>query len=150
MKSMNRVAAMACAALAIAFGLQSAGAQSADTVILPDQIKWMALPFAPGAKVAWLAGGVDRSEIYTIRVHLDPGSKIPPHTHPDTRMITVLAGELHAGRGTTFSEDAMKVYGPGTFFVVPAGAPHFAWAKNGETVYQESGMGPSPSVLIRQ
>jgi len=33
---------------------------------------------------------------------------------------------------------------------VPAGAPHFSWAKNGETVYQESGMGPSPSVLIKQ
>jgi quercetin dioxygenase-like cupin family protein len=131
------------------FGTAFAGAQTADVVITPDEIKWSPLPFAPGAKVAFLAGGVDKAEIYTIRAHLDAGTKIPPHTHPDTRMITVLAGEVYAGRDTTFSEDAVKVYGPGTFFVVPAGAPHYTWAESGETIYQESGFGPTRTVLIK-
>jgi quercetin dioxygenase-like cupin family protein len=141
---------MAVVALALLFGTAFAGAQTADVVIAPDQIKWVSLPFAPGAKAAWLLGAADKSEIYTIRVHLDAGAKIPPHTHPDTRMITVLSGELLAGRGAKFGEEGTKTYGPGTFFVVPAGAPHFAWAKNGEAVYQESGFGPSPSALIKQ
>jgi quercetin dioxygenase-like cupin family protein len=65
-------------------------------------------------------------------------------------MITVISGELSAGRGTTFAEDALKTYKAGTFFVVPANAPHFAFAKNGEVIYQESGMGPTPSFLVKQ
>jgi quercetin dioxygenase-like cupin family protein len=140
----------AAAIILLGLGTAFAGAQTAEVKITPDEIKWVPLPFAPGAKAAWLAGGVDRTEIYTIRVHLDRGAKIPPHTHPDTRMITVLSGELLAGRGTEFREDAMQSFGPGSFFVVPAGAPHFAWAKDGEAVYQESGFGPSPSILIKQ
>jgi quercetin dioxygenase-like cupin family protein len=141
---------LALAVLIFMSGTAFAGAGSADVVIFPDQINWVSLPFAPGAKVAWLAGAVDKPEIYTIRVHLDAGAKIPPHTHPDTRMITVLSGQLLAGQGAKFGEEATKTYGPGTFFVVPAGAPHFAWAKDGEAVYQESGFGPSPSALIKQ
>jgi quercetin dioxygenase-like cupin family protein len=141
---------LALAALVVVFGTAFAGAQSADIVVTPDEITWMPLPFGPGTKIAWLTGAVDKAEIYTLRVHLDPGAKIPPHTHPDTRMVTVISGELSAGRGATFSEDALKTYKAGTFYVVPAGAPHFAFAKNGEVIYQESGMGPTPSFLIKQ
>jgi quercetin dioxygenase-like cupin family protein len=119
-------------------------------VIFPDQVKWTPLPFAPGAKAAWLAGGADKAENYTVRVHLDAGAKIPPHSHGDTRMITVLSGEVYVGRSAKFAEDATKAYGPGTFFIVPAGAPHYAWAKNGEAIYQESGTGPSSTALIKE
>lgn len=131
------------AALTLVLATTWASAATSDFVFAPDHIKWAPLPFAPGAKAAWLIGP-DKEELSILRVHLDAGAKMPPHTHLDTRVVTVLSGELYAGRGATFSEDAVKAYGPGTSFVVPVGASHFAWAKAGEVTYQEAAAGPSP------
>jgi hypothetical protein len=32
--------------------------------------------------------------------------------------------------------------------VAPAGVPHYIWAKDGEALYQEAGMGPTGVTLI--
>jgi quercetin dioxygenase-like cupin family protein len=141
----------AAAALLLVCSVTYARTEPVDVLVSypPDEPKWVGLPFAPGVKAAWLTGAVDKAELYTLRVHLDKGAKVPPHTHPDTRMITVLSGELSFGHGAHFTEDDAKIYGPGSFFVVPAGLPHFVFAKNGEAVYQEAGLGPSPTLLIK-
>jgi quercetin dioxygenase-like cupin family protein len=117
--------------------------------LMPGEIKYAPLPFAQGVDAAWLAGGPAAEGAYTVRVRISRDAKIPPHTHPDTRQITVLSGELFAGTGTAFDANAVKAYPAGSFFTMPAGVPHYVWAKNGETVYQESGNGPSPTALVK-
>jgi hypothetical protein len=64
-----------------------------------------------------------------------------PHTHPDQRVVTVISGTYYAGAGTEFDESKLKPQGPGTTIIVPANSPHYAAAKDGETIVQEIGIG---------
>lgn len=66
-----------------------------------------------------------------------------PHIHSDQRIITVISGTYYAGAGTEFDESKLKPLTPGTTIIVPANAPHYAAAKDGETIVQEIGIGPS-------
>lgn len=102
----------------------------------------------PGAFSATLDGSTNAAGPYTIRVRIEKGGKILPHTHPDTRVITVVAGELCYGFGTTFDPDACKLYPEGSYFTVPGNAPHYGYGKTGDAVYQESGVGPSAFVPV--
>ncbi len=142
---------IAAAVLAIAPWVGfAAHAQSAISKITPADIKYEPIPFAPGAEVAYLAGDGSKPENYSLRVHLSQGAKIPPHTHPDTRMIVVLSGELFVGSGAKLDSDSGSLLAAGSFFTVPAGAIHWSWAKNGETTYQEFGTGPTATNLTQE
>lgn len=99
-----------------------------------------------GAFSATIDGSTTAAAPYTIRVHITKGGRILPHTHPDTRLITVVDGNLCYGFGDTFDEQACKMYPEGSHFVVPGNAAHFGYGKE-EAVYQESGVGPSAFVL---
>ena len=101
-----------------------------------------------GAFSATLDGSTNAAGPYTIRVHITKGGRILPHTHPDTRYITVVDGDLCYGFGTVFDENGCKIYPEGATFVVPGNAPHFGFGKTGDAVYQESGVGPSAFVRI--
>lgn len=127
-----------------------AAAQTVGPPTMPGDVKYTPIPFAPGAEAAYMASDGNKPEMYTLRVHLKPDAKIPPHTHPDGRMITILSGELIAGKGDKLEESGGVLLTPGSFFVVPAGAPHWSWAKNGDAVYQETGTGPTATNLIKQ
>ena len=99
-----------------------------------------------GAFSATIDGSTAKAAPYTIRVHITKGGKILPHTHPDTRLITVVAGNLCYGFGDKFDEQACTLYPEGSHFVVPGNVMHYGFGKE-EAVYQESGMGPSAFVL---
>lgn len=101
-----------------------------------------------GAFSATLDGSTSAAAPYTIRVHITQGGKIMPHTHPDPRLITVVDGELCYGFGAVFDPDACKLYPEGSYFVVPGNSPHYGYGKTGESVYQESGFGPSAFVPV--
>jgi len=128
----------------------AAVAQTAITQKLPSDIKLASIPFAPGAEAGYLAGDGTKAEMYTLRVHLAKDAKIPPHTHPDTRMVTILSGELFAGMGPTPDPSHGTLLPAGSFMIVPAGEAHWSWAKNGDVVYQETGTGPTATNLIKQ
>lgn len=102
----------------------------------------------PGAFSATLDGSTSAAAPYTIRVHIEKGGKIMPHTHPDTRVVTVVSGELCYGFGAVFDPDGCKLYPEGSYFLVPANAPHYGFGKTGEAVYQESGVGPSGFIPV--
>jgi quercetin dioxygenase-like cupin family protein len=127
----------------------TAHAQAEITHKTPSEMKFNPIPFAPGAESIYLASDGNKAEMYTLRVHLAKDAKIPPHTHPDSRMITVLSGELFAGTGKTPDPANGVLLPAGSFLVVPAGAVHWSWAKNGETVYQETGNGPTATNLVK-
>lgn len=134
-------------------GVSSPGALSqtfAPTPILPDSIRWVSPPNLPGLHAAWLLGGEKQPGAYILRVKLVAGTLIPPHTHPDERNTTVLAGTIFVGFGETFGEANVVAVPAGAVYVAPADVPHYVWARDGDAVYQEAGIGPTGSVFIRR
>jgi quercetin dioxygenase-like cupin family protein len=127
-------------------------AQDSAIQLLPDQVQWDALPpdVAPGAQWMLLVGALDKPVHYTMRIHLKKGGMVTPHTHPDARYVTVLAGEVYVGMGDTVNEATSKPFPAGSFFVVPAGHVHYSWAKDSDATYQESGIGPTSSTYLKK
>jgi uncharacterized RmlC-like cupin family protein len=50
-----------------------------------------------------------------------------PHVHFATEQVTVLKGAIYLGFGDCLNEGKAVRYGPGSFFEIPAGQPHFEW-----------------------
>lgn len=140
---------------AVLFALISASAtHGQETVqpiqILPDQIKWTAVPPAPGVELAWLNGGADKPGPYVLRVHMAPQSTIPPHAHPDNRALTVLSGQLYVGFGSAVEPESTKVFPPGSLAIIPAGVTHYVQAKGGDVVFQETGVAPTATNWVKK
>ena len=95
----------------------------------------------PGAKIAVLEGDPSKEGPFVFRVKVPDGYRIPPHTHPKTERVTVIAGTFNIGMGSKFDEKTAKPMPAGTYGFWGAGMKHFVWTK-GETVVQFHGMGP--------
>jgi quercetin dioxygenase-like cupin family protein len=121
---------------------------TAPAVIGADGVKWAGPPNLPGVQGAWFLGSEARPGLCLFRVRLAAGARIPPHTHPDERSTTVMSGTILVGFGETFDESRMVAVPAGSVYVVPAGSPHYLWARDGGVVYQESGVGPSATNMI--
>lgn len=116
--------------------------------IVPDALPWREAPNNPAAKGAWVVGTEKDTGPYLFRVRLASGGRMPPHTHPDARITTVLSGTLSVGFGPTFDERNVVAIPAGAVYVAPANTPHYVWAKDGPVVYQESGTGPTATVPL--
>ena len=127
--------------------LASAAAPMPEPV-LEESFEWFSPPGNPGLKAAWVVGAEQASGLYALRVGLAAGVRIAPHTHPDTRYSTVLSGTLYVGFGGTVDESAMIAVPAGAVYVAPANQPHYLWARDGEVEYQESGVGPTGTVMV--
>jgi quercetin dioxygenase-like cupin family protein len=116
----------------------------ADKVILmtPDQVPWTPNPVIPNAQGAFLVGDPSKAEVTVLRVRLPPHCKHPPHTHPFSEVATVLDGRAGFGLGEVFEASKGKLYGAGTFAVVPAGQPHYIWTEDEEAIVQVQFTGP--------
>ena len=123
---------------------------NAPAPISPESLPWTSPPNVPGLRAAWVLGAEQKPGVYLLRVHLAPGTRIPPHTHPDERNTTVLIGTINVGFGETVDESRMVVVPAGAVYVTPAHVPHYIWAKDGEALYQESGIGPTATVIIKR
>jgi quercetin dioxygenase-like cupin family protein len=124
--------------------------QQRPVPITPDALRWASPPALPGVQGAWAVGSEDKAGPYVFRVKLASGARIPPHTHPDQRITTVLKGVLHVGFGETFEPDAMVAISAGGIYVAPAGVPHYLWARNGDAEYQESGQAPTGTRMLER
>jgi quercetin dioxygenase-like cupin family protein len=122
---------------------------NSPTPILPETVKWESSPIAPGLQAAWFVGAPDKPGLYAQRVKLPGGSKIPPHTHPDERFSIVLSGTIYVGFGENFDENKVVAIPTGGMYVAPAGLPHYVWAKDGDAIYQESGIGPTATDIVK-
>jgi quercetin dioxygenase-like cupin family protein len=122
----------------------------APAPITPESLRWTSPPNIPGLRAAWVLGAEQKPGIYVLRVHLAAGARIPPHTHPDERNTTVLSGTIHVGFGATFDETRMVAVPAGAVYVAPAHVPHYVWARDGEAMYQESGIGPTATTIIKR
>jgi quercetin dioxygenase-like cupin family protein len=137
------------ATLLLALATTAASAQTTDPApILPEALRWFSPPGNPAVQGAWVIGAEQAAGAYLFRVKLASGARLPPHTHPDERNTTVLAGTLLVGFGATFDEARLVAVPTGGVYVAPAGVPHYLWARDGEVVYQEAGAGPTGTVLV--
>jgi hypothetical protein len=112
-------------------------------VLKPEDIQWTQRRTAPDVFFAAIYGEQAQPGPYAFRIRAQAGHSLPPHTHPDERTITVLTGTYWAGVGASYDESALVPYPAWTFYVIPAGVPHYAAVLQGEVLFQEAGVGPS-------
>ena len=104
-------------------------------------------PQIPGLSAAWAIGNEKGGGPYLLLVKLKAGAKIPPHHHPDPRIMTVLSGKLAVGFGDSVDESSMTAVSAGDSFVVPAHMPHYSHALGDDVEYQECGQSPTGTVF---
>lgn len=131
--------------------MRLAAAQSiGPSPFLPDAFRWRSPPNNPALQSAWIVGNEQEPGPYLLRVKLAVGGRIAPHTHPDERNSTVLSGTVYVGFGETFDESKLVAVPVGAVYVTPANVPHYLLARDGDVMYQESGIGPTGTLFIKQ
>ncbi|MDQ2870692.1 MAG: cupin domain-containing protein [Acidobacteriota bacterium] len=105
--------------------------------------KWGPAPpfLPPGAQIVVLAGNPMAAEPYSVRLLFPAGYDVPAHSHPTDENVTVVSGRLFMGMGDTLDRAAAQPLGVGGFARMPAGANHYAFAKEKTTIVLH-GMGP--------
>lgn len=141
---------LALLVLGIGFAAQASEPGAAPTPILPDALRWEGPPQISALKAAWILGAEQKPGPYMLRTKLAANGQIPPHTHPDQRNATVLSGTIYVGFGETFDAGKVVAIPTGAVYVVPAGTPHYIWAKDGNAEYQEAGVGPTATVILKR
>jgi len=132
----------------LSLAVPGASAQFAPMPVTPQSVTWSSPPNNPLLRAAWMLGAEKEAGAYVLRVVLSDGGRIPPHTHPDTRIVTVLDGTLLVAFGEKPGDADMVPVSAGSVYVVPANRPHALWAKQGDVTYQETGVGPTGNVPI--
>jgi quercetin dioxygenase-like cupin family protein len=115
----------------------------------PAEMKWTSQGAlaAAGLEQLNLIGDPAKAGPYTLRLKFPKGFRIAPHTHPDSREVTVLSGVFATGYGESFDATKLKILPAGSFYTEPANVPHYIEIKE-ETVLQVSGTGPSGRKFI--
>lgn len=121
--------------------------ESLQWTLAPTTIQGVWVPNAPPIQAAWVVGSEQGSGAYVLRVRIAANGGISPHVHPDARSTTVLSGTLYVGFGGTFDESKLVAVPSGAVYVAPANVAHYVWAKDGSVEYQETGFGPTDTVL---
>ncbi|MGC1867258.1 MAG: cupin domain-containing protein, partial [Pseudolabrys sp.] len=80
--------------------------------------------------------------LYAIRLKFPAGFKVAPHTHPDSREVTVLSGTWYTGYGDKAEAADLKELPAGSFYTEPANVAHYVEIRE-PTLIQVSGTGPS-------
>jgi hypothetical protein len=116
--------------------------------LLPSDIAWVQRRTSPDVFYAGIYSDPAKPGPYAFRVRAQAGHRLAPHTHPDERTVTVLSGTYWSGVGETFADDKLQAFPAGSFYVIPAGVPHFSAVLDGEVEFQEAGVGPSAHNLV--
>ena len=132
----------AMTAMTAAVSASPAPEGATPTVVALEALNWTPTPIR-GVDGATIVGNPGKGGLYMVYAKYAAGARSPPHTHPDTRIVTVVSGTFYAGSGTRFDASKMTALKPGKTLVVPANAPHFGWAKDGQVILQEVGIGPT-------
>lgn len=99
-KSALIVTCMVCSALAAVAQTAAQGV----VALTPGEMKWspQGALAAPGMEQINLAGDPNLPGPYTLRLKFPKGLKIAPHSHPDSREVTILSGLYATGYGERF------------------------------------------------
>jgi hypothetical protein len=147
---MRRFLGLSVLAIVVAVVGFAAATKPADHgLFTPNQITWVNAPNAlpPGAKLAVLEGDPFKPGLYTMRLSVPAGYKIPPHYHKKFEHVTVISGTFNLGMGEKFDESKASAMPTGTFGFLAPQMKHFAFA-NEPTVIQLHGEGPWEIVYV--
>jgi quinol monooxygenase YgiN/quercetin dioxygenase-like cupin family protein len=124
------------------------GAPDGFVAMPASEIRWQPHPIVAGAELAVLVGNPVASGPYVMRIRFRPGTRVPPHTHPDARTYTVLAGEWRIGFGRSSDEASMRAFPAGSLYRIPARTEHYQMAGTDTTIIQIEGIGPTATEVI--
>lgn len=108
----------------------------------PEQFEWKARPASASQTVA-LFGDSTKPGLYIQLLKRGPDDWSQPHSHPNERFITVVAGTFKIGVGSKFDKDATVSLGPGSVVRDIANQMHFDGTGPEGATIQIMGMGPS-------
>lgn len=101
-----------------------------------------------GIKTTVLIGDPAKAGLYTIRLSIPAHTRIPAHSHRDTRAAVVAAGTWYFGYGKVASDGAKKALPPGSFYDEPGGTAHFAETRDEAVIVFITGYGPTDTVYV--
>lgn len=55
---------------------------------------------------------------------------------------------LYPAARAIFAETKVVAIPSGAVYVAPANVPHYVWARDGEVLYQEAGVGPTGTTFV--
>ena len=114
--------------------------------VTPETVNWVDYPGDGaqfGIKEAFIYGDPTKPGLYVIRIKFPPGVMSTPHSHPETRIGTVIAGTWWTGTGEKFDAASTTAIPTGGMMIHPAGKMHYDGARDRETIVQMMGIGPS-------
>ena len=111
---------------------------------LPDQIEWKGRP-GSGNQSAILFGDPSKPGLYVQLLKRGPNNWSQPHSHPNDRFITVLAGTMWIGTGNKFDPENTVPLKPGGFVRDIANQTHFDGSKADGLTIEIVGIGPATS-----
>jgi quercetin dioxygenase-like cupin family protein len=95
-----------------------------------------------GRRNVFLVSRRDLPGLFVERSYFPPGYKSNLHTHQRDLNITVISGTFNLVLNNNPDSSASpKVYGPGSFVIIPANQMHFEWFTE-KTVMDITGIGP--------
>jgi pimeloyl-ACP methyl ester carboxylesterase len=101
-----------------------------------------------GIQTTVLEGDPTRAGPYTIEIRVPPHTQIAAHRHRDDRSGVVVSGTWYFGDGIRADEAQLKPLPPGSFYIEPANAPHFAMTRNEPVVVYLTGLGPTSTEYV--
>lgn len=110
--------------------------------ITTDELKWKA-GRVPGHEIAPIVGDSTKAGPYVERVKFPANSISQAHSHPESRMYTVISGTWYVGYGDKYDADKLKALPAGSFYTEPANVSHFSVIKDEPVVVQIVGNGPT-------
>ena len=127
---------------AVAQGTPTTGAEHA-ILVSPDQADWKAGPpsLPAGAKFAVLEGDPKAEGLFTMRLSLPDGYRVPPHSHAAVERVTVIEGTFKLGMGDKFEQSKLSAMPAGSYISMEPGTRHFVQTQ-GKTVVQINAVGP--------
>ena len=120
----------------------AAPAKPEATFVNAGDVEWGDAPpeLPKGAQLAVLHGDPSKKGVFTIRLKMPEGYKIPPHWHTQDENLTVVSGTLMLHMGDSMDSPSHDL-DAGAYHFLPGKMHHAAEAKGG-TVVQVSGSGP--------
>lgn len=152
---MNRRIGLGLSGIGIAVTLLVARAE--ESLILPrgtiqhsaDTLQWTKGPSSmpPGSRIVLLEGDPKTEGLYTLRLNIPAGARLPPHWHPRDERVTVLSGRIGVGFGDRIDDRQLRYFDAGSYYVNPAHSHHYVYFPE-TTVVQITGIGPWETHLV--
>ena len=115
---------------------------------IPQTTPQMIIPESPdtllptGRRNIFLVSRRELPGLFVERSSFPPGYRSNPHSHNGDLNITVITGSFNlVFTNNNDSAAVTKVYGPGSFIIIPARQVHFEWFTE-KTLMDITGIGP--------